>query len=176
MEMGSKGWCECSLDNSGQFSIEQLWNGECAWWYAFGTWRNFNVDVGCLKRVKEGGFLLHSIAPLILPCYAEASQIFKLEFGVKEDILYETIDLSIRLGRYTGVLPVHKHFNWFISMDRGWRWQWHKHRVSSSNLVKIRVRNKWVGIKGGPVKVFSQQAKGICGSPKSIAHNQTQAR
>jgi hypothetical protein len=61
-------------------------------------------------------------------------------------------------------------------MNRGWRWWQIKHRISFSDTVKVLFGNKGVGIKGKPVKVFSQQAKGICGSPQSVAHNQTQAR
>ena len=79
----------------GQFLIDQSWNRKCAWWYPASTRRNFNIDVGCLKRVEKGRFLLSSIALLILSHHIEALQIFKLEIGVKKDIVYKTIDLSI---------------------------------------------------------------------------------
>ena len=175
MEVRSKRWCERSLDCSGQTPIELPWNGEYAWRHASDTWRNFNVDVGCLKRIEEGGLLLSSNALSILPCYAEASQIFKLESRLKEDIFYQAIDFTIRLGRCTGVLPVHDHFNWFVSVNRSWRRWWNRHWVISSSLVKILVGNKRVRVEGWPVKVLSQQAKWVCRSPKSTAQDQMQA-
>ena len=95
MEVVSKGRRESSLDNSGQFSIDQSWNRKCGWWHLAGTGRNFNVDVGSLKRVGKGRFLLCSIAPLILSRHIEALQISKLEIGVKKDVVYKTIDFSI---------------------------------------------------------------------------------
>ena len=55
MEVGSKGWQEWGLDNSSQFLIDQSWNRKCAWWYPAGTRRNFNIDVGHLKK---GNFFL----------------------------------------------------------------------------------------------------------------------
>ena len=56
MEVGSKGQQEWGLDNSSQFLIDQSWNRKCAWWYPAGTRRNFNIDVGCFKRVEKGDF------------------------------------------------------------------------------------------------------------------------
>ena len=44
---------------------------------------------------EKGRFLLGSVALLILSRHIEALQIFKLEIGVKKDIVYKTIDLSI---------------------------------------------------------------------------------
>jgi hypothetical protein len=83
------------LDNGGQFAVEQPWNSKCAWWYATGTRRNFNVNVGCLKRVEKGGFLLCSVASLILSRRVEALQIFKFKIGVKKNVIHQMIDLSI---------------------------------------------------------------------------------
>ena len=95
MEVGRKGRRECSLNNSSQFSKDQSYNRKCARWYSAGTGRNLNVDVGHLKRVGKRRFLLNSIAPSILSSHIEALQISKLEIGVKENIVYKTIDLSI---------------------------------------------------------------------------------
>ena len=58
MEVGSKGQQEWGLDNSSQFPIDQSWNRKCAWWYPAGTGRNFNIDVGHLKRIEKGDFFL----------------------------------------------------------------------------------------------------------------------
>ncbi len=174
MEVGSMGWRECSLYNGSQFVVEQSWNSKCAWGYATGTRRNFNVDVCWLERVEKGGFLLCSVTLLILSCCVEASQIFKFEIGFKKNIIYQTIDLSVWLGGWARILPVHKHFDWFISMNKSRRWGQHGCRFSSSNLVDVPFGNKGVGIVGGSVKVFLQQAKEICGNQQPIVHNQTQ--
>ena len=155
MEVGSKGWQEWGLDNSSQFPIDQSWNRKCTWWYPAGG-RNFNIDVSHLKRVEKGRFLLSSVALLIFSHHIEALQIFKLEIGVKKDITYKMIDLSIWFCGCARVLPVHKHFNWFISMNRGWGWWLNKYRISPSNLVKVLFRNKGVRIKERLVKLFSQ--------------------
>ena len=154
--MGSKGQQEWGLDNSSQFQIDQSWNRKCAWWYPTGTGKNFNINVGHLKRVEKGRFLLSSIALLILSRHIEVLQIFKLEIGVKKDIIYKMIDLSIWFHGCARVLPVHKHFDWFISMNRGQGWWPNKYRISPSNSVKVLFRKKGVRIKGRLVKVFSQ--------------------
>ena len=156
MEVGSKGWQKWGLDNSSQFLIDQSWNRKCAWWYPAGTGRNFNIDVGHSKRVEKGRFLLGSIALLILSCHIEALQIFKLEIGVKKDIVYKMIDLSIWFSGCARVLPVHKHFDWFILMNRGWGWWPNKYSISPSNSVKVLFGNKGVRNKGRPVKEFLQ--------------------
>ena len=123
MEVGSKGRQEWGLDNSSQFLIDKSWNRKCAWWYPAGTGRNFNIDVSRLKRVEKGRFLLGSITLLILSCHIEALQIFKLEIGVKKDIVYKTINLSIWFCGCARVLPVHKHltdsFQWTGDGDGG---------------------------------------------------------
>ena len=86
MEVGSKGRQEWGLDNSSQFLIDQSWNRKCAWWYPTGTRRNFNIDVGCLKRVEKGRFLLGSIALLIISCHIEALQSSSLKLGSRRTL------------------------------------------------------------------------------------------
>ncbi len=82
------------MDNSGQFVVEQSWNRKSAWQYTTGSRRTFNVDIGGLKRVEKGGFLLCSIGPLILSCCIKALQIFKFEIGVKKHIIYRRLTLA----------------------------------------------------------------------------------
>ena len=60
-------------------------------------WYRKELQYQCrpFEKSQKGRFLLSSVALLILSHHVEALQIFKLEIGVKKDIVYKTIDLSI---------------------------------------------------------------------------------